>query len=112
MIIHIEYVEPSGDILAPGCRIPVKLIQKLPGLDISGNPLFLECGPRCDFRGAGLMPGVPKNPFEHLAVALSRGELTFHRGGIDSHEPEKSLIHRTGIVILPLESGQCRPALV
>src|SRR4029079_16514460 len=79
--------------------------EKVARFNIARYALFLKCGPLRDFPWCVPLGLVRFDPCENFAVAFAGGELLFQGVRVDSEEFERTLVERTGVMVIAVFSG-------
>jgi len=112
VVVDIQQVEPTTDIVAMRCDLLLRLVHVFAVLDRGGHAGLLPGRPGLDLKLVGLGGGVGRDPLEDLAVSLACLQLLQKRSGINAGKFDEVLIKWAVVVILTVGSGDGRTALV
>ena len=112
VVVDIQQVEPTTDIVAMRGDLLLGLVHVFAVLDRGGNAGFLPCGPGLDLEFVRLGRGVGGDPLEDLAVSLASLQLLQKRLRINAGKFDKVLIKRAVVVVLAIGAGDGGTALI
>lgn len=88
----------------------VQLLKPLPLFDRGGSALLVVCGPLQNLQRTALVCGVCAKPLEDFPIPFSQSQLLAEGRGVHPDKPDKMLIQRAIIVVLPVGSRNfCAP---